>query len=282
MDEKTKLFGVVGHPIQHSMSPVMHNEVFTKLGLKCSYSAFDVAPEDLEEFVERCRDNNFVGLNVTVPHKEKIMEYLDSVDENSRLINAVNTVKFEGRLLMGYNTDGLGCIRALEGAGEKIEGKRVLVLGAGGAARAIAFQCVQEGAELAVSNRTMEKSMNLSKELKEKLDKRVLVVNYSEGSLRDIMPCVDVLINSTTVGMHPKVHRSPIPAEVLRKELTVMDIVYNPIETKLLREAKKKGCKTIDGVGMLVHQGAESLKIWLDIKPPVEVMKKAVMEKLKK
>ncbi|MBN2014686.1 MAG: shikimate dehydrogenase [Candidatus Altiarchaeota archaeon] len=280
MEEKTRLFGVIGHPIKHSLSPIMHNAAFKKLGLRCSYSAFDVAPEDLEAFVERCRENNFSGFNVTVPYKEKIMEYLDSVDENSKLINAVNTVKLEGRLLVGYNTDGLGCVKALGEAGEKIKGKRVLLLGAGGAARAISFQCVLEGAELMISNRTMMKAMDLSKEIKEKLGRRVLVVNYSEKSLKDIMPCVDVLVNTTTVGMHPKIHSSPISMEALRKEVTVMDIIYNPLETQLLRNAKKKGCKTINGVGMLVHQGAESLRIWLNTKPPTEEMRKAVMEKL--
>lgn len=280
MKEKPKLFGVVGHPIQHSLSPLMHNAVFKKLGLNYSYSAFDIEKNDLDIFLDRCREGNFLGLNVTIPYKISVIRYLDSLDEKAKLINAVNTIKFEDSMLLGHNTDGLGCVRALEEEGERIKGKRILVLGAGGAARAIAFQCTLEGAEIAISNRTMEKAMRLAKEIREKLNRRILVVNFSESSIREIISTTDILINTTSVGMHPKVRRSPISPEVLDPELTVMDIVYNPIETQLLKNAKRIGCKTIDGVGMFVHQGAESLKIWLDIKPPIDVMRRVVLEKL--
>ncbi len=281
MDKEPRLLGVIGHPIQHSLSPDMHNAVFKKLNLNCSYSAYDVTSEKLESFLEECIEKRFGGLNVTTPHKVDVIKYLDSVDENARRINAVNTIKFNEKIKIGYNTDGVGCINALREEGEKIKGKRILVLGAGGAARAITFQCALEGAEIIISNRTRENAINLSKEIREKLGRRVLVVNYSEKSIKDIMPQTDILINTTTVGMHPKANRSPITADTLRKEVTVMDIVYNPVETLLLKTAKRKGCKTIDGVGMLAHQGAESLKIWLNLKAPVDEMKKTVLEKLK-
>jgi len=280
MEEKPKLFGVVGHPIQHSLSPLMHNAVFKKFGLNYSYSAFDIEKNDLELFLDRCRGGNFLGLNVTIPYKVSVIRYLDNLDENAKLINAVNTIKFEDKILLGYNTDGLGCVRALEEANVKVKGKRILILGAGGAARAIAFQCALEGAELVISNRTMDKAMRLAKEIREKLNRRILVVNFSESSIREIIPTTDILINTTSVGMHPKVRRSPISPDVLDPELTVMDIVYNPIETQFLKSAKRTGCKTIDGVGMFVHQGAESLKIWLDIKAPIDMMRKVVLEKL--
>ncbi len=281
MEENPKLFGLVGHPVQHSLSPLMHNAVFKKLGLNHSYSAFDIKKDDLGVFLDRCRDGNFLGLNITIPYKVDVIRYLDSLDEKAKLVNAVNTIKFEDKIISGYNTDGLGCVRALEEAGEKIKGKRILILGAGGAARAIAFQCSLEGAELVISNRTMEKAMKLSKEIREKLGKRTLVVNFSESSIREIISTTDILINTTSVGMHPKVRRSPIATDVLDPELTVMDIVYNPIETQLLKNAKRAGCKTIDGIGMLVHQGAESLRIWLDIKAPIDVMRRVIVEKLK-
>ena len=280
MMKENKLFGVVGHPIRHSLSPVMHNAVFKKLGLNYSYSAFDIEKNDLDIFLNRCREGNFLGLNVTVPHKVDIIRYLDDLDENARLINAVNTIKFEDSALLGYNTDGLGCVRALEERGERVGGKRILILGAGGAARAIVFQCALEGAEIAISNRTMDRAMRLAREIREKLNKRVLVVNFSESSIRDIIPTTDILINATSVGMYPKVHRSPVSSDVLDPKLAVMDIVYNPIETQFLRNAKRIGCKTIDGVGMFVHQGAESLRIWLDIKPPIDLMREVVLEKL--
>jgi shikimate dehydrogenase len=281
MDKETKLLGLVGHPVQHSLSPLMHNAVFKKLGLGCSYSAFDIKKEDLGVFLGGCRDGNFLGLNVTIPHKVDIIQHLDGLDEKAKLINAVNTIKFENRIMLGYNTDGIGCVRALEEAGEGINGRRILILGAGGAARAIAFECALSGAELAISNRSMERAMNLSKEIREKLNKRSLVVNLSDDSLKGIMPTTDIIINTTPVGMYPRVRRSPISPDVLSPEIAVMDIVYNPVETLLLKNAKRAGCKTIDGVGMLVHQGAESLKIWLDIEPPIDLMRKVVVGKLK-
>ncbi len=280
METKPGLFGVIGHPIEHSLSPVMHAAAFKELGLDYSYSAFNVEEGDLEAFVGRWGDMNFLGLNVTIPHKVRIIRYLDELDENARLINAVNTIKF-GYRLVGYNTDGLGCVRSLEEEGERIRGRRILILGSGGAARAIAFRCAQEGAEIAISNRTREAAMKLAREIKEGLGRRILVVNYNTNSIKDIIPTTDILINTTSVGMYPKIHRCPIPSEVLDPKLTVMDIVYNPIETQLLKNARMIGCKTIDGVGMFVHQGAESLKIWLDVKPPIEVMRNAVLEKLK-
>jgi shikimate dehydrogenase len=279
--EKPKLFGVVGHPIQHSLSPLMHSAAFKELGLNYSYSAFDVERTDLKSFLDSCRGGDFLGVNVTIPYKVDVIKYLDVLDGNVKLFDAVNTIKFEDKIMLGYNTDGLGCVRALEEADVTVRGRRVLILGAGGASRAIAFQCALEGAEIAISNRTRDKAIKLAKEIRERLDKRILVVNFSDRSLKDIISTTDILINTTSIGMYPRMRRSPIAADVLSKELTVMDIIYNPVETQLLRNAKRLGCKTVDGVEMFVHQGAESLKIWLDVKPPLDVMRKAVLEKLR-
>ncbi len=275
-----KIFGVIGHPIGHSLSPVMHNAAFKELGLDYRYEAYDVTPEGLEKFLMLRHTPPFGGLNATVPHKVAAIKYMDVLDESAKLAGAVNTIKFDGRKTTGYNTDGIGCVRALEEAGEKISGKRILVLGAGGAARAIAYACITGGASVTLSNRTREKAMRLAQEIREKTKNTVVVVNYEEKSLKDAISRTDAVINTTTVGMMPHVADSPLPASVLESRVVVMDIVYNPQETRLLQDAKAAGCKTVDGIGMLVHQGAESLKIWLGVDAPTAAMKAAVEKEL--
>ncbi|MBM3309412.1 MAG: shikimate dehydrogenase, partial [Candidatus Altiarchaeales archaeon] len=187
-----------------------------------------------------------------------------------------------GKKVVGYNTDGIGCVRAFEEAGVDVKGKRILIIGAGGAARAIGFQLAKEKCELWISDKIMEKASDLVWDIKEKLNARVHATTMGEETLAGLIEKVDVLINATPVGMTPKVDETPIDTRLLKKGLVVMDIVYNPVETKLLKEARKRGCKTISGVGMLVNQGAESLKIWLGIKPPVDVMRDAVVKALEK
>lgn len=275
-----KIFGIVGCPIKHSLSPRMHEAAYSKMGLDCSYKAYDVAPEKLAAFIHESRAR-FSGLNVTVPYKVAVIYYLDELDESARLIGAVNTIKFSGKNAVGYNTDGVGCIRALREAGVSIRGRGVLVLGAGGAARAIVYQLANEGAKVVIANRTRENADALAEEVKEKTGKSVAVVDYSHKAMCGILPYVDVVINTTTVGMSPKKDESPLPAEFLSPKLIVMDIVYNPLETKLLRDAKKIGCKTVDGVGMLVHQGAESFKIWLGTEAPIDAMRDGVLKELR-
>jgi shikimate dehydrogenase len=276
-----KIFGITGHPITHSLSPRMHEAAYRKLGLDCGYKAYDVAPERLGGFMKEGR-KKFSGLNVTVPHKVAVVEYLDELDESARLIGAVNTIKFDGGWATGYNTDGVGCISALREADVSVRGRAVLVLGAGGAARAIVYQFVMEGAKVAVANRTREAAELLAAEVRERTGKGVAVMDYSPSVLHEILSRIDVVINTTSVGMAPKKGESPLPAEFLSPKLVVMDIVYNPLETKLLRDARKRGCKTVDGVGMLVRQGAESFKIWLGIDAPIDAMREAVMTELKK
>jgi len=276
-------FGVIGHPIEHSLSPVMHNSVFKHLGLGYEYLKFDVHPKDLGKFIENCKENNFIGLNVTIPHKISVIRFLDKISEEARLINAVNTIKFEDKTAIGFNTDGLGCVRALLEWIEEIKGKRILVLGAGGASRAISFQLAIEGADLLISNRTYDRALTLGNEIREKVGKRVEIVKFSHDEMKNFINDIDVLINATSVGMFPKVDEIPIPEDLLKflnEDAVVMDIVYNPIETKLLREAKALGFKTVDGVGMLVYQGAESLRIWLDIEAPIDLMRRVVVREL--
>ncbi|MDD5112322.1 MAG: shikimate dehydrogenase [Candidatus Altiarchaeota archaeon] len=275
-----KLFGVIGHPIRHSLSPLMHTAAFKKLGLDCEYAAFDVTEDDLKGELENFR-KDFTGLNVTIPHKVSVIKYLDGLSEEASLIGAVNTVKF-GEQALGYNTDGLGCLRSLAEAGVALKGKRVLILGAGGAARAIAFQLVKEKVAVTLTDKEMEKADNLAGDIRKKTRRKVKTTELDEESLRTAIDDADVLINATPAGMWPKVDETPINPKLLRDNIAVMDIVYNPVETKFIRLAKKQGCKTIDGVGMFVQQGAESLRIWLNVKPPVDVMRKAVVKELKK
>jgi shikimate dehydrogenase len=276
-----KIFGIIGSPIKHSLSPIMHSAAYRKLGLDCSYKAYDVTAETLEAFI-REGAGRFGGLNVTVPHKVAVIGCLDELDESARLINAVNTIKYAENKTIGYNTDGVGCAKALQEADVTVKGQTVMLLGAGGAARAIAYRLVAEDADVVIANRTHEKAESLAGEIKEKTGKRVDVVDYATEALKKTLSDVDILINTTTVGMAPRKGESPLPADVLNSRLIVMDIVYNPLETMLLRDAKRKGCKTVDGVGMLVHQGAESLRIWLNIEAPIEEMREAVLKELKK
>jgi len=276
-----KELGLIGHPVEHSMSQVMHTAVFKELGLDCRYRLFDVEDEDLKDFIQDAR-GKFTGLNVTIPHKVSVIEYLDDLSREADLIGAVNTIRFEEDKTVGYNTDGIGCVQSLRDAGVKLEDSCVLILGAGGAARAISFQCVLEGSRVFISNREIEKQMaiDLADEIKEKTGSEASVVDMDLDSLEDALKDMDVLIHATPVGMHPNTGESIIPADIIPKDVAVMDVVYNPVQTRLLKESEEKGLKTVPGVGMLVNQGAEALRIWLDIEPPVDVMRQAVLSNL--
>lgn len=275
-------FGLVGHPIGHSLSQAMHGAAFDQLGLDHQYDLFDVIKEDLGLFMKNAKEKGMIGCNVTIPHKVEIIKYMDELSNEAELIGAVNTIKF-GKKVMGYNTDGIGCVRALNEAGIDLKDKRILLLGAGGAARAIGFQCTLEGASVSISNRESERYMaeDLSLELEKKLKKPCPVITMDDKTIEKELKSSDILINSTPVGMNPNVDQSVIPEKIIPKNIAVMDIVYNPIKTKLLKAAKKRGCKTVSGVGMLVHQGAESERIWLGVEPPVKLMYKVVEERLK-
>ncbi len=268
-----KLFGVLGDPISHSLSPVMHNAAFKSLGMDCEYHAFRVGTSDLYNAIHGAHALGFGGLNLTIPLKEKALEIVRPVPL-AREIGAVNTVDFKNGIT-GYNTDGLGAIMALEGSGVRIRGKKVLLLGAGGAARAIAFTLAKDGADLTIANRTVDRAEKLAYDIK---TGRVGVSSF-EDLKKLVMDC-DVLINSTSSGMFPNAPETLVTSDMMHSGLTVFDIVYNPVNTLLLQEARKAGARTIDGVMMLVYQGAEAFKIWTDIYPPVDVMEKAVREEL--
>jgi len=275
MRTETKKFGVIGDPIEHSLSPTMHNAVFKEFGLNCEYGAYRVTNNELKEFAESMR-TKFIGVNVTIPHKTHIIEYLDELEEHAELIGAVNVIKImdNGKRTVGYNTDGLGAIKALENSIGTVRNKKIMILGAGGAARAISFEAALKNAEIGIYNRTLGKANILAAEILRKTGNPVDVV-----SLKD---CKDyeVIVNTTPVGMYPNTNQSLLTKKMMNPRQTVMDIVYNPLETKLIKEAKEAGADTVNGIEMFVFQGAEALRIWLGIDPPIETMRRVVRKKL--
>jgi len=267
-------FGLIGHPVGHSMSKVMHEAAFRHLDLEYTYGLFDVEEEELRLFMDNA---NFLGLNVTIPLKTAVAGYMDELSREASLIGAVNTVEFKDKRKVGYNTDSIGFARSLHEAGIDINDQTFLVLGTGGAARGIAFKLAMEKARVYLYGRNTEKLKSLSEDVLDKVGVRVEPV----GSIGDVIRKVDVLVNATSMGMYPNINESPVPSDLLYPLLKVVDVVYNPLETKLLADARALGCDTVDGAGMLVHQGAESLRIWLGIEPPIEVMRQAVLDSLR-
>lgn len=258
----------------------MHNAAFEKLNLDYVYLAFRVRREELKDAIAGARSLDIHGLNVTMPHKTAIMEHLDKIDSTARSIGAVNTVQNAGGRLVGYITDGVGAINALKEKGVVLEGKKMLLLGAGGAGKSIAFNAAQEVEELKILNRTAHKAKELAEVLRKKYGKKVSGNSLSSELLKKELERADILVNATSVGMHPDVDRSLVNPSWLRPELCVMDIIYNPLETKLSRDAKSMGAKVVSGIEMLVYQGAASFEIWINRPAPVEVMKNAILNRL--
>lgn len=283
MDAKTKMFCVIGNPIEHSLSPAMHSAAFKKLKLNCAYAAFRVAPENLGAAIRGMKALGFLGANVTIPHKVKVIEFLDELSEEARIIGAVNTIKF-GEKVVGYNTDGFGALRALQRSAADPENKRVLILGSGGAARAIAVTLALQGnvSSLTILGVVEAELSKLVDDINKNTGVKAIGRLMSDETKREEIKSADVLIHCTPIGMHPKTDETLVTKDMLRRGMKVMDVVYNPLETRLLKEAKKAGCKTIGGVEMFVNQGAESERIWLGVEPPVELMRKVVLKELGK
>jgi len=275
------LCGVIGDPIEHSLSPAIQNAAFNHLKLDFVFLAFRVKPPELEDVVRGMRGLGIHGLNVTMPHKKAVTAFLDELDPTAKFLCAVNTILNDNGRLRGFNTDGVGASKALQENGITLSGKKVLLLGAGGAAKAIAFQLAQEADELVLLNRTPEKATELAESLNQALGKEVMGAKLSSKILQNNLQTSDVLVNATSVGMYPNSNQSPVAREWLKPDLTVMDIVYNPVETKLARDAKAAGARVVSGVEMLVHQGAASFEIWTGCKAPVEGMRKAALSQLK-
>lgn len=261
---RTKLVGLIGHPVEHSLSPKLHNALYQKHGLDYAYLAFDIIPDDVGKAVEALKILGFRGFNVTIPHKEKVIWYLDSLDTEAAIIGAVNTVKVEDGRLIGYNTDGMGFVDSLKRRRIMLKDNVVLILGAGGSARAICVYLLKEGVrELYIHNRTRERALELIKHLERFFPGAYL--NYIVGkNIGDVHP--DLVINTTPLGMWPHTHLMPLEDYAFLPSMTVVDIIYNPVETAFLKKAKQAGCKVINGLDMLVGQAVKAIEIWTGIK----------------
>ncbi len=279
---KTHVCGVIGDPVEHSLSPIIHNAAFGSLKLDFAYLAFKVKPAEVGNAIAGMRALNIVGLNVTMPHKEAVIKHLDQIDENAKFLGAVNTIHNSDGKLFGYNTDGIGALTALKENGANPKGKRVLLLGCGGAARAIAYTLAQETDELVILNRTVSEAKELASLLKKTFGKKVVADEILAHKIKEHLGDSDILINATSVGMKPNAAQSLVEPEWFKPNLTVMDIVYNPIETKLAKDAKSAGAKTVSGLEMLIYQGAASFEIWTKKPAPVKVMREAALNHLSK
>lgn len=264
-----KVFGIFGDPIEHSLSPAMQSAAFRALGVDACYLPFRVTKDRLKRAIMGAAAMGFGGLNLTIPLKEKALVVVQP-DNLARAIGAVNTVSF-GQEITGHNTDGAGAIMALEEAGARIKGSKVLLIGAGGASRAIAYTLAQRGAEISIANRSLGRA--------EELARYVGGRGYALDMLVKLVPQADVIINATSVGMRKGEPRL-FDGHLLHKGQVVFDVVYNR-ETELLQDAVKAGALAIDGVMMLVYQGAKALELWTGKKAPIDIMEKAVREGLK-
>ncbi len=282
IDAKTQVCAVIGNPVEHSLSPAIHNAAFEALGLDYAYVAFRV--EDIAAAIAGVRAlGNFRGLSVTIPHKVSIMDHLDEIDVVARNIGSVNTVVKEGGALKGSSSDGPGALNALRDYGIEPAGRRVLVLGSGGAARAVTFTLAtaQRPPEISILGVIPDELEKLVRDLKDKTPACVGGGELSDESLRKETAEAEIIIHCTPIGMHPKTDDTLVPKELLRPEHVVFDIVYTPRETRLLKEARSVGCKTIPGLEMFVNQAVVQFELWTGQRAPVDVMRKVVEENLK-
>jgi shikimate dehydrogenase len=268
--KSSDIFALFGNPVGHSLSPLMHNATFKRMNIDANYVPFCI--NNLEDAVRGIRGLDIRGVSVTIPFKTAVIPYLNEVDGSSLRIGAVNTILNDGKgCLKGYNTDWIGLVRDLNESLE-ISGKIFAILGAGGAARAVVFGILKEGGIPVILNRTIEKG--------EKLARNFGCPFYPLSEIGNIK--ADCLINTTPVGMAPDRERSPLARESLVNFRWVVDLIYNPLKTKLLRDAEEAGCMVLPGVGMFVNQGAEQIKIWKGVEPPRAFMKQIVLERLEK
>jgi shikimate dehydrogenase len=262
----TEIYGIIGNPVSHSLSPIMHNSAFEALGLNKAYVAFPAT--NAAKALAGCRALGVRGLSVTIPHKEAVLDHIDTIDPVAEKIGAVNTLIFddEDKKIHGLNTDWIGANRALADKID-IQGKRILLLGAGGSAKSIGFGLQEAGAQVILASRTESRVKTLAE---------TLACDWIHLAEIDTVQA-DCLVNATSVGMRPLENASLVPADSLGNFPVVMEIVYAPLETRLLREAKSAGCEVIDGLSMLLYQGVAQFETWTGQDAPIEVMRTALM-----
>ena len=278
---KTKIVGVIGDPVEHSHSPQMHNAAFVELGLNYVYVPFHIQPDALPAAIEGFKAINVVGLNVTIPHKQAVIPFLDEISREVELIGAVNTLTFENGRIKGDNTDGLGFLEGVRETGLELpQGESALVIGAGGSARAVIVALSSIGLEtIFIANRTTSKAIKLAEGLSDTIGTPIHGMGLDDPQLAEIVNGVALVVNTASVGMD--ISKPPlINAEWLRPQTTVYDIVYTPPETRLLLAAAERGCHTIQGLGMLVYQGAIAFEKWTKVTPPVKTMKQILQQAL--
>ncbi|MDI6786504.1 MAG: shikimate dehydrogenase [bacterium] len=278
---KTKILGLIGYPATYSLSPIMHNAAFKQLGLDYVYLVFPAESNDLRKAMEGLKAIKFAGANVTIPYKEVIMDYLDEISKEARLIGAVNTIKnIEGKLY-GYNTDGFGFIESLKKQiGIFLKGKKVFMLGAGGAAKAVALSlALEEVSEIVIVDKFKKKAMDLSDYLEKNIDCKSVAIRIEDVKIGKKISNADIIVNATPVGMK-KEDPLLIDVKYLREDQIIYDLIYTPQETLLLKEARRLKLKAINGLEMLLYQGAKSFNIWTERDAPIEIMRKALSKEL--
>ena len=274
----TQLVGIFGYPLAHSISPAFQQAAFDYHSLSARYDAWPTPPERLGDEVSRLRGDEYLGANVTVPHKETVIAHLDDIDSWASLIGAVNTIVREGNRLVGYNTDAYGFVKSLREMGKfEPEGKRVLLLGAGGAARAAAFGLAKENvASLTIANRTVERAQSLADDVRGSA-RDVEAIALADAALERATASADLIVNSTSIGMRhgPAEGETPLESRLIPSGALVYDMVYNPAETPLLTEARNAHARTLGGLPMLIYQGAAAFERWTGKDAPIEVMFRA-------
>ncbi|MDR2579491.1 MAG: shikimate dehydrogenase [Fibromonadaceae bacterium] len=265
---KTKILGVLGYPVEHTKSPAIHNALLKSCGINAVYLPLPVE-KNLENAIAGFRAMEFAGANVTIPFKEQVLPFLDYISPVSKATGSVNTLYWESGKLCGTSTDGLGALRNLEEAGIEIKGKNIAMLGSGGAAKALAYAFLEEGGAASLKIFSIEaEKWNLQL-------KNLSLHNFDE--VKKYKSSIDFLCNATPLGMHPNINESPVDKSIFRQDMAVYDIVYNPLKTKFLQEAEEAGCKTLGGIGMLIHQGLESFKLWFpNSEPSVKIALEAL------
>jgi len=278
IDSNTLLFGVIGNPIRHSKSPIMMNRAFRETGINGVYTAFHVTSDHIGDFAAGVRAMGIRGVNVTIPHKLDIMSVLDEIDASAQAIGAVNTIVNDAGRLIGYNTDGIGYVRSLkEEAERELAGKRIVVIGAGGAARGIIYALASENpARITIANRSLDRA----KELADSLQNKVEIEAISNDELQTACQQADIVINTTSVGMFPHTEETPIDASWLKPGAVVSDLIYNPLKTKFLQQAELRGCRIHGGLGMFIYQGAYAFEYWTGQPAPAAAMRETVLASL--
>ena len=278
-------YAIIGHPIAHSLSPLMHNRAFEILGRKARYDAHDVPPEQLSAVVTRFAAEGIAGFNVTLPHKQAIMEHLDEVDDAARQVGAVNTVVRRNGRWFGTNTDVYGCLQTLAPMANRIRKANVLLIGAGGSARAVLYALLKEfaPAEISIATRAIAKAEELSRHF-QPLAPGILIRTFTASSklLEALVASATLLINASPVGMSPHGTASPLPAGIgFRPEHIVFDLIYSPPQTTLLQTAAAAGATTLGGIEMLLHQGARAFEIWTGQRMPLDQVRPLITEALR-